>query len=50
MDPIRVGQAIRLGLEPMRDHVTKIVNAYVKGNAVADIIEKRCGNRFDPPR
>jgi predicted transcriptional regulator len=35
MDPIRVGQAIRLGLEPMRDHVTKIVNAYVKGNAVS---------------
>jgi hypothetical protein len=25
-------------------------NTYVKGNAVADIIEKRCGNPFDPPR
>jgi hypothetical protein len=23
---------------------------YVKGNAVADIIERRCGNPFDPPR
>jgi hypothetical protein len=25
-------------------------NTYVKGNAVADIIERRCGNPFDPPR
>lgn len=25
-------------------------NTYVKGNAVADIIEKKCGNPFDSPR
>jgi hypothetical protein len=25
-------------------------NTYVKGNAVANIIERRCGNPFDPPR
>ena len=25
-------------------------NIYVKGNAVADIIKRRCGNPFDPPR
>ena len=25
-------------------------NSYVKGNAVAAIIERRCGNPFDPPR
>jgi hypothetical protein len=25
-------------------------NAYVKGNAVADLIEKKCGNPLDPPR
>jgi hypothetical protein len=25
-------------------------NTYVKGNAVADIIKRRCGNPFDPPR
>jgi hypothetical protein len=25
-------------------------NVYVKGNAVADIIEKKCGNPLDAPR
>jgi hypothetical protein len=25
-------------------------NVYVKGNAVADIIEKKCGNPLDSPR
>jgi hypothetical protein len=25
-------------------------NTYVKGNAVADIIKRKCGNPFDPPR
>ena len=25
-------------------------NSYVKGNAVADIIKRKCGNPFDPPR
>jgi hypothetical protein len=25
-------------------------NTYAKGNAVADIIKRRCGNPFDPPR
>ena len=25
-------------------------NTFVKGNAVADIIKRKCGNPFDPPR
>jgi len=25
-------------------------NTYVKGNAVADIIKRKCENPFDPPR